>query len=196
MSSGDPRTRARILEKTWQLLERKKGRAARVDDIARAAGVSRQAVYLHFPSRAELLVATVRYVDQKNNLDQRVRSFASAVNGVEALQAFVEFWGSYMPIIHGLAKALLAVRETDKAAAAAWEDRMAALRDGCHTIIECLQRDDLLALDVSTDVAANLLWSMLSMGVWENLTAECGWSNSEYIARMKVVLRQTFVKPS
>ena len=194
MSSGDPKTRKRILEKTWHLMEKKKGQAVRVEDIARAAGISRQAVYLHFGSRAELLVATVRYVDEANGITDRVQAMKTAVNALDLLNAYIEFWGKYIPEIYGIAKALLAERETDEAAAAAWDDRMKVLRETCLIVINCLERDHLLAPGWITDQAADALWAISSFAVWENLTIECGWSTGQYVSRMQDVLKRTFVK--
>lgn len=194
MSSGDPRTRERILAKTWQLMERKRGLDVRVDDIARLVGISRQAVYLHFGSRAGLLIATARHVDKVKKLDQRLTAMRSATNGPQLLEGFVDFWGNYMPEIYGLAKALLAVRETDKAAAAAWDDRMGAVREGCRSVINCLAREGSLAPGWDPDQASDTLWAITSFAVWENLTRECGWTNAQYISRMKRTLHRTFVR--
>jgi AcrR family transcriptional regulator len=194
MSRGDSETRRRILQKTWQLMERKHGREVRVDDIAHLAGVSRQAVYLHFGSRAGLLIATARYVDEVKGVDERVRALREASDGRRSLDALVDFWGNYMPEIHGLASALLAARETDTAAAAAWDDRMEALRQGCRAVGRCLARDMLLLPEWSPDEAADALWGMLSIEVWERLTRECGWTNQQYIDRMKTALRRAFIK--
>ena len=89
------------------------GRNVRMGDVARGAGVSRQAVYDHFGSRAELMVATVRYGDEVLGLDERLRRYRAAGSGVERLETYVEFWGNYIPEIYGIARALLAERETD-----------------------------------------------------------------------------------
>jgi AcrR family transcriptional regulator len=194
MSSGDPETRKRILEKTWRLMEKRKGQDVKVSDIARAAGVSRQAVYLHFGSRAELLVSTVRYVDEVKNLDERLQGLSTSVNAIQTLESYVDFWGNYIPEIYGLAKALLAVRDTDKDAAAAWDDRMQVLHEGWRSVIECLAREGLLAPEWELDQAADAAWAMTSVTVWENLTLERGWSASEYITRMKLILKKMLVK--
>jgi AcrR family transcriptional regulator len=98
-------------------------------DIADAASLSRQAVYDHFDSRTKLLVATTHYVDEVRGLRERRRRFQAATSGVERLEAYVEFWGNYIPEVYGMARALLASRETDEAAAAAWDDRMSAVRN-------------------------------------------------------------------
>ena len=63
MSSTETDTRERILKETWHLMEKRRGQGVRIEDVAQAAGVSRQAVYLHFGSRAELLIATTHYLD-------------------------------------------------------------------------------------------------------------------------------------
>jgi AcrR family transcriptional regulator len=194
MSSGDPETRKHILDKTWRLMEKRKGQGVKIGDIARAAGVSRQAVYLHFGSRAELLVATVRYVDDVNHLEERLQALRASVNAVQSLESYVDFWGNYVPEIYGIAKALLAVRETDKDAAAAWNDRMQALHEGWRSAIECLVRESILSPEWDPDHAADAVWAMTSIAVWENLTIERGWSIDEYINRMKAILKKMLVK--
>lgn len=194
MSRVDTDTRQRILEKTWQLMERKRGRPVRIEDIARAAGVSRQAVYLHFGSRTGLLIAATHYVDKVKDVDERVRGLRQATDAQQSLDALVEFWGNYMPEIHGLATALLATRATDKAAAAAWNDRMDAILQCCHSVVRCIVREELLAPEWSVAEAGDAMWAMLSIEVWERLTQERGWSNGQYIAHMKAALKRTFVK--
>ena len=194
MSSGDPETRKRILEKTWHLMEKRKGQGVKISDIARAAGISRQAVYLHFGSRAELLVATARYVDEVKNLNERLQSFITSSNAVRTLENYMEFWGNYIPEIYGLAKALLAVRETDRDAASAWDDRMEAVHQGWRSVIECLVREGLLSPEWNPDQAADAAWAMTSVTVWENLTVQGGWSTEEYVTQMKIALKRILVK--
>jgi AcrR family transcriptional regulator len=174
-------------------MEEKRGRDVRVEDIARAAGVSRQAVYLHFGSRAGLLIATTHYVDRVMGAEDRLKSVVAAQNGAETLDAYVEFWGNYIPMIYGLAKALLQARDTDEAAAAAWNDRMEALRQGCCLAIQRLDVDGMLAPGWTAKEAEDMLWSLLAIQVWEDLVLECGWPQEQYVVWMKVVLRGAFV---
>src|SRR6185369_14142448 len=93
-------TRERILKETWRLMEQ--DGSTRLEDIAKAAKVSRQAVYLHFHSRPELLIATVRYVDEALNLSERIRKACSMSSGQMSIDAFVELWANYIPDIYGL----------------------------------------------------------------------------------------------
>jgi hypothetical protein len=88
----------------------------------------------------------------------------------------------------------MVARETDDAAAAAWNDRMFDLRCGCQRIIECLESDGLLRPEWqrSIEEAADLMMAMCSIRVWEHLVVESGWSTSQYITRMQTSLRHTF----
>lgn len=169
-------------------------REVRMQDIARAAGISRQAVYLHYKSRAELLVATTHYVDEIRHVDERILRWEQAATGVERLDEWVEFWGHYIPEIYQVGKALMAVRETDEAADVAWKDRMTAVRAKCQETIDALDRDGTLASEWTCQQAVDLLWSLLSVRSWEQLTTECGWTSNEYVRSMKQLLRRTLVQ--
>ncbi len=194
MSSDKPDTRTRILEATVHMLEEHGGRGVRMGDIAKESGVSRQAVYLHFASRTELLNAATKFLDERLEVDRRLAPSRAAKTGVERLALYIEAWGNYIPEIYGVAKALMLAQDTDEAAAAAWQDRMAAMRDGCRAAIDALHADGTLAPEWTREKATDVLWTMLSVPNWENLTAECGWSNSEYVERMKTIAERIFVR--
>jgi AcrR family transcriptional regulator len=189
-------TRERLLDATWRLLERHQGQGVRLEDIAHAAGVSRQALYLHFGSRAELFIATVRYVDAVLEVPSWVARIQQAgkpglaMRGVEEL---VAFWGTYLPEIYGLVKALLAQRETDEAAAAAWTDRMQAFYQGCRFVVAQLARSALLAPIWTVESATDFLWALLSTENWERLTIERGWSQAEYIERTQLAVKRVLL---
>ena len=140
-----------------------------MSDIAKQAGISRQAVYLHFPSRAELLIATTRYIDQVKDIDGRLAQSRSASTGPERLDAFIEAWGNYIPEIYGVAKALMAMQSKDEAAGQAWADRMNAVRHGCEAAVAALARDGVLTKSLLSHEAVDLLWSQVSVPHWEHL---------------------------
>ena len=193
MSSEKMDTRTRILESTWKLLETGGGNSVRMSDIAKAAGVSRQAVYLHFPKRADLLVATTRHLDQVLNVDARLEKSRHAETGVDRLTAFIEAWGNYIPEIHGVARALLAMKDTDSEAETAWNDRMQAVRHGCAAAVEAMKRDGDLCKDLSARKATDLLWTLLSVRNWEQLRIDCGWSQSQYVQLMQSSARRLLI---
>jgi AcrR family transcriptional regulator len=194
MSSETNETRTRILEATVRMLEEHGGRGVRMGDIAKETGISRQAVYLHFASRAELLSATTKYRDDLLDLDRRLVPSRTAKSGVKRLALYIEFWGNYVPEVYSVAKALLLAQDTDEAAAAAWQARMLAMRDGCRAAIEALHSDGNLAPEWTPKRATDVLWTMLLVPNWENLTGECGWSTQQYVHGMKTLAERTFVK--
>lgn len=193
MSSDNPETRNRILKAALKLLEASQGKGVRMTDIAKRAGISRQALYLHFGTRAELLIATTHYLDGIKGSDERLVPSRTARSGVDRLDAFIEAWGGYIPEIYGIAKALLAMKDTDEAAAKAWDDRMQAMRQGCEAAIDALARDNRLSPDHSPNQATDILWTMLSVRNWEQLTIECGWPQARYIETLKALARRIFV---
>jgi AcrR family transcriptional regulator len=193
MSSENTETRTRILDATVSMLEQHGGRGVRMGDIAKESGISRQAVYLHFTSRTDLLVAATRYLDEKLDVDKRLAPSRAAATGIERLSLYIECWGNYIPDIYGVAKALLLAQDTDEAAAAAWKDRMAAMRDGCRAAIDALHADKELAPGWTPAQATDALWTLLLVPNWEALTIECGWSTKQYVRWMKTLAKRTFV---
>ncbi len=154
-------------------------------DIAQRAGISRQALYLHFSTRAELLIATTHYLDGLKGSEERLAPSRTAQTGIERLDAFIEAWGGYIPEIYGIAGALLAMKDTDEAAAKAWDERMQDMRQGCEAAIKALKNDKVLSSDHSPEQATDILWTLLSVRNWEQLTRDCGWSQERYIETLK-----------
>lgn len=193
MSSAKIETREKILRAAWKLLEAEQAKGVRMRDIAEAAGISRQAVYLHFPTRSDLLIATTRYIDEVFDVDGRLQASRRAKSAIARLDAFVEAWGNYIPQIFGVAKALLALRDSDEAAAEAWADRMQALRHGCRAAVQALKDDGELSSEMSPKMATDCLWAMLSVSQWELLIKDCGWPQERYVDTMKFLARRLLV---
>ena len=78
MSGSEIDTKTRILQASYELMEQQQGLYVSMSYIAKAANVSRQAVYLHFASRAELMIATTRYVDDLKGLKERLQQIQLA----------------------------------------------------------------------------------------------------------------------
>ena len=185
MSRENSDTKSRILDAAWKLLEAGTGSEVRMSDIARASGISRQAVYLHFPNRAELLTAVTRHIDKAKNVDAMLEESRAAATGTARLDAFIEAWGNYIPEIYGVAHALMSMQDRDDEARQAWSDRMQAVRHGCAAAVAALDRDGHLSTQLTVDRATDLLWTLLSVRNWEQLTRDCGWSQQAYVDAMK-----------
>ena len=176
-------TKTRILETTWKVLEKRIDKN-RMSDIATAVGISRQALYLHYPTRAELLIATTKHIDKVKKVNQRLELSRAAGSGIERLHFFIKAWGGYIPEIHGMSVALRNMRENDKAAAEAWDERMQAVRHGCQAAVRAIEKDGKLKSDLSEQVATDILWTLLTVENWEKLVLDCTWSQSEYEVMM------------
>jgi len=181
MSSAQ--TKIRILETTWKVLETRIDKN-RMSDIAKAVGISRQALYLHYPTRAELLIATTKHIDTVKKVDQRLELSRAAGSGLERLHFFIKAWGGYIPEIHGMSVALRNMRKNDKAAAEAWDDRMQAVRHGCQAAVRAIAKDIKLRSDLTEQVATDILWTLLTVENWEKLVLDCAWSQSAYEDKM------------
>ena len=94
-------------------------------------------------------------------------------------------WGNYIPKIYGVARAILAVVDTDPEAAAAWNTRMADMREGCAAAVQALAEDGTLPPQTDPEQATDLLWTILSVRMWENLTQTCGWDQDCYLATIR-----------
>lgn len=145
-------------------------------DVARAAGVSRQAVYLHFPSRGQLFMAVVRKMDDEADIRARCTRALGEPDPTEALRAFVATWLGFVATIRPVATMLLAARNTDDDAWAAWEDRMGELRSGFEFATRRLAAAGLLRRGLQAPGAADLAWALMSVPVWEQLVVDRGWT--------------------
>lgn len=194
MSSKENSTRNRILKAAWALLDSNPGVAARMSDIAKAAGVSRQALYLHFPNRTELFIATTLYQDEQLDIQRALGKSREATTGKERLAAFITAWGGHIPKIYGIAKTLIVMKATDEDAARAWDKRMADMREGCQAAIAALARDGALTPEMTETEATDFLWSLLSVSNWELLTVDCGWQQAQYLDHIQRAALQVLIR--
>jgi AcrR family transcriptional regulator len=163
------------LEVTRQLVT-EQGAGISMADVAAAAGVSRQSVYLHFRSRANLFVAVVRHMDAEADIRRRCEQALAVDDPVEALRAFLLVWLRYAEQIHPTATALLASHRDNPDAAAAWNDRMAELRAGFRAAARRLAGAGRLRAGLDAAKAGDLAWAMASMPVFDQLTVDCRWT--------------------
>ena len=166
----------------------------RIEDVARKAGITRQSVYLHFGSRAGLLVALAEHVDATGSLSQLIDRILTAPNALAALDAFVTLEADYNPEVYPLAKLLMRDRYSDNAARAAWESRMESRRQGARQLVLWLERDGVLKPEWDVDTATDAVWAVASLQVWEQLVIDRGWSRERFEQLLRQLLRETFVR--
>lgn len=178
--SSQRSSRTRILDAALLLLSERGGADVSMAEIASAAGVSRQAIYLHFRDRASLLTALVRHADQRRGLDAGVAEVTRAASGVVAVQEMVRLQARMNPGIWAVARALDAVRRVDEDAEQAWQDRLQNRLTGCRGIVDRLAQEGSLRPGLDAATAADLLWTLTSLRTWEDLVQERGWSAQRY----------------
>lgn len=125
--------------------------------VAEKSGLSRQAVYLHFPNRDALLAALRTRQPNTPELDA-APSARAALGLLIAAQARAD-------------PALAALDESEDTA----RTRLAH----CHHVAARFQAEGALAPQLSLEAAADLLWSLTGSALWRALMAR-GWSAERY----------------
>lgn len=196
MSREKNETRQKILHSTLELLEKSSGgKQVRMSDIAKDAGISRQAVYLHFPTRADLLIAVTYRLDEIYDAPGRLVKPTNAKTGILRLETYIESWFGYLPLIYGVVKAMMDMRDDDEAANEAYNLRMQHIRSACETTILALERENQLQPHLTVEVATDILWTLLSIPVWEQYRFKCGWTARECIQRSQLNAKAVLLKP-
>jgi AcrR family transcriptional regulator len=189
---GEGAARERILREAWTMVE-----AGRIDDltmaaVGKAAGVSRQTVYVQFGTRAGLLVQMVRERDATNPRQEQLAAALEATDPVEALTAVTRVLAAWWQDINPIAQALYGAALTDEAARAAWKDRMTHLHELAEQVVLRLDAAGVLAPGWDVVHAADWLANQLNPLGWMLLT-EAGWSQRAYEERMTAVVQAVLV---
>jgi AcrR family transcriptional regulator len=191
-SYGDPETRRRILQATWELIE-EVGPRIRLIDAADRAGVSRQAVYLHFGDRAGLLLALVQYMPETLGFQELLARVFNAPTGAESLERAVELHSTYTAKIDSVAQVLEAAQYQDEDLGAAWRNRMDASRAAHRAIIRRIADEGQLADGWTVDTAGDLFYTVTMNGPWRELTRALGWTPKQYAENITRLLRRSLL---
>jgi AcrR family transcriptional regulator len=190
-SVSSENSRSRILDAALSLIVKRGEADVTMKEIAKAGGVSRQAVYLHFADRADLLVSLARHADEKRGLAAALQKIADAPTAIAALQEMAPLQARMNPGIWAIARALDAVRRSDEAAERSWQDRLASRLNGCGEVVARLRKEGVLRPGLTPTAATDLLWSISSLRVWEDLVLQRGWTPRQYEERITQVLLNT-----
>jgi AcrR family transcriptional regulator len=196
---GEPRnrrsrhTRAAVLDAAWQLLEDQGPEQTTMGAVAERAGVSRRALYLHFSSRAELLLALHDHVDGRLELAASLQPVFDAPDAVSALEEFAAHLARYHPRILAIDLALLRVQNENPDVAELVARGMQLWHEGCRSIAQRLADEGGLAEPWTVETAADLIWSFMFPETLHRLTVDRGWSTDRYGELLAVALRRTLV---
>jgi AcrR family transcriptional regulator len=187
------RTRTRILSAARRLLEERGYHGVGLESVAAEAGVSRQLIYVHFGSKAHLLVALVAYVDDQEGLPELADAVERAPSALDALHRFVDLVATLTPRVYRTAAVLDEARLHAAEAEVAWTDRMTRRRRRCARIVSRLADEGRLAPGWSRQAASDLLWAMTSVRVWEDLVIRRGWSTAGFRRHLRHVLERALL---
>ena len=187
-------TRARILDTAWKLVGERGVEAVTVADVAAAAGVSRQLVYVHFENRAGLLVAMARRHDVRSGFAGRAAE-AGALPPVAALERLLRLWFAYLPEILPVARALEAAAINGDEGGVAWRDRMGDVREVLAAAVDRVATDGRLTGGWTPATATDWVWARAQPSAFAHLVADRGWSPGDYADRAVPSILAEVVSP-
>lgn len=187
--------RTRILETAWRLIAEQDDASVSLLEVAREAGVSRQTLYVNFGSRAGLLLAMVEHRDSTAPELASVKRSRIELPVEEMLDATIRAWFKYVPVVYKVAHALQAAAATDADARAAWDSRMAALREGLLAMMQRLKKEGRLADGWTPAAAADWCHHLVHIDTWHHLVVERNWRPNDVVQRTLTALHATLIAP-
>jgi hypothetical protein len=131
----------------------------------------------------------VEYVDESEGVPALTNRIETAASGEQALDLFIDLVARVAPRIFRVVAALDAARSEDAIAATAWRDRADRRRQRCRTIVRRLAEEGRLAPELDVATATDLLWTLASLGVWEDLVVTRRWAVDRYRTHMRRTIR-------
>lgn len=181
-------TRTAILDAARSLFEIHGYSEVGLEAVATKAGVSRQAIYLHFSSRAELLRALHQRVFEQD-VEPAVCRVWEAKTADAGLGAWIAASAKVIPKIVAIGSALDAPRRVDPEVAATWKAPEEGRHNDCLRMARWLQSDGNLAPGVKVGEAADLLWSLTSIRAYQSLVVDRAWSVNRWARWLGTTLR-------
>ncbi len=180
-SGGRPETRTKILEAARAMFEELGYYGAGLEAVAKKAGVSRQAIYLHFPYKAELLTALHLHIFATDVVPALERHpITDQVTALDALDATiavdVEVASKVWRIHEALAMARRQHPEVEETLRPREEERYGELLD----LGRRLERERALPPEIRVGTFADMLWGLMNTGTYRSLVVERGWSLDQY----------------
>ncbi len=167
-------TRDRILAGAWSLARERGSVDFTLAEVGRLAGVSRQAVYLHFANRAALLTEMARRADHASGFVSRLAA-SRTLPPREGLAEVLRLWFGHLPEILPIARALEAAAMTGQDGSAAYADRMADWRETLRISMAALAAAGELRAGWTVDAAADWAWVQTHPRAYDHLVTDRGW---------------------
>lgn len=189
-----PPTRERVLELALELVRQRGDAEISLVDLAAAAGLSRQMLYVLFGSRAGLLMAMVDHLDARSGAGERLASLRTSMPPTQAFEPYLRAWFDYLPEVLPVARALsAAAARGDPDAAAAWGSRLDKLRAGFTLMTRAFRAAGVLKAGWTPETAADWILALTHVDLWQHLVVESGWKPAVHVDRIIGTLRQTLL---
>jgi AcrR family transcriptional regulator len=184
-------TRASVADAVLAVLEA--DQRLTYDAVANRAGVSRQTVYAHFPTRPELLVAAVERARDVAGLDAARQSVYEAPTATAALEALVDLHAWFVPSVLRAQVAIERERSIDPEVERAFATRSGSRRQLATHVATRLHAEAELASPWTVTTAGELIETLTSPTFTAQLLREARWSETELRDRLLLVLRRTLL---
>ena len=188
-----PDSHNRVLDIAWDMASAQGLDNLSLASVARQAGVSRQAIYLFFGSRAGLLLAMTRRKDETSGIFDRIREARTDPDPETAVRRTVAVWFDYLPDIHPVARALAGALDAD--AEQAWQTRMRSLRAIFLGLAKRLAEAGQLGRGWTAETAADMLYAQSHYFVWRLLVIDLGWTTRDAAGLQARTALQAIAQP-
>jgi len=177
-------TRDRILDAAVALLGTEAGATFAYERLAQEAGVSRQTLYAHFPTRAELLVAVADHTRVRLGVERLSAPILDAATGIDALAALAAFHASFTPKVLRQYRAVELARATDPEIMRAFRQRAHGRDQLIRLVMTRLHAEGCLHPSWSVGTATDFVSATVSATVTYELLENRGWSAVELEERL------------
>lgn len=147
-----------------------------IGGIAERARLTRQAVYLHFRDRGDLLVSAVDELNRRLGLDARRREIGEAGDPHSALEVLVRVLVTHSARTLPAMRAVRRLLEDDARARAAWMKRPGGRAADIRQVIASLDEVGALRRGLTAQDAAALVESLVSLDAITELVVRRRWS--------------------
>jgi AcrR family transcriptional regulator len=191
--AGRGGTSTAILDAARELFETHGYHAVGLEAVATKAGVSRQAIYLHFDSKAALLQALHERI---NDLDvvPVMTTVWKAPGALAGLAAFVAATTATASKIVGIYTALDAASRTDPQVAASMKLGHQRRYADCLRMATWLDTEGLLAAGITRGHAADVIWAIANIPTFTLLIRDRHWPQTRWTAWITDTLQTTLLK--
>lgn len=196
-SAGRPDTRKAILEAARVVFEEEGYFGTALDAVARRAGVSRQAIYLHFDSKADLLTALHLYIYETDVVPALERHPVwTAPTALAGLDASIAVDAEVAAKVWKIHEALTVARRHHPEVEETLRPREEERYQEFVRLGRWLKKEGMLPPKMSVPTFADMLWGLGSLGTFRNLVIDRGWSVDRWARWVRDTIRAQITAPT